>query len=452
MFASWLFDKAPFTVPDAFGTIVNTDNTFRQLFIVEETHSFSPNVLNTVRLGYNFEKSKGNFPLSTTNPLASDPSLAVIPGGAAPAVSIGGGYTVYLGGLATGASEAVAWNSYQLYDDAFFTRGKHTFKFGGSVENMRMGLQSGISRGRYAFSNLSSFLTNQPSSFKGVDPLHTKAVADYRQTLFGLYAQDDWKLRPNLSLNLGVRYEPATTFAEGRGRLAFLYDVTQAVAHLGNPGYSNSTLTNFSPRLGFAYDPFNNGKTSVRGAVGLFEALPLIYQWSVEEVNVAPQGLVATATNRTLLHGTFPGSAYQQLSVTALAAVVTDKNPKPSRVLQWNLSLQRQLTKKLSATATYVGSSSEHLPVATADTNIVIPNLIQGRYVTPLGGAKVNPHFGKIASQFYNGHAHYHALQAQITQQVTRGLSFQGSFTYGKSLDNGSINTPTPTPVHRFLI
>jgi hypothetical protein len=441
LFGSWLFDRTPFTVPDAFDTVVNTDFTFRQLFIVEETHSFSPHLLNTFRLGYNFEQSEANFPDHAVNPLANDPSIGAIPGGAAPGVTIGGGYTAYLGGLATNNAVRAHWNSYQLYDDAFYSRGKHTFKFGGSVEDMRMGLMNGLNRGKYSFSNMSDFLTNQPNNYQGVAPTNTKAYGDFRQALFGLYLQDDWKARPNLTVNLGIRYEPLTTFMDAQGRVSFLYSVSQAAPHVGNPAYGNSTLTNFSPRIGFAYDPFNDGKTSVRAAFGLFEALPLIYQWALRQVTVAPQGFSATATDRAQLAGTFPGNSFPQLTKSALTAEATNQNPKPSYVAQWNLSLQRQLTKKTSAILTYVGSSSEHLPVATESVNLVVPIFVQGRYVSPnpIGSGKVvNPNFGKITGQFYEGHAHYHALLAGISQDVTRGLSFHGSFTYGKSLDDGS--------------
>jgi outer membrane receptor protein involved in Fe transport len=87
-------------------------------------------------------------------------------------------------------------------------------------------------------------------------------------TFLGANVQDDWRLRPNLTLNLGLRYELTTVMTETHGKLINLVNMTDASAHLGEPLYQNPTRRNFEPRVGLAWDPFRDGKTAVRGGVG----------------------------------------------------------------------------------------------------------------------------------------------------------------------------------------
>ena len=84
-------------------------------------------------------------------------------------------------------------------------------------------------------------------------------------------------MRSNLTLNLGVRYEMGTVIKEVNGKLANLRNLTDPTATIGDPYYNNPTLKNFAPRIGFAWDPFKDGKTAVRGGFGMFDIVPLPY-------------------------------------------------------------------------------------------------------------------------------------------------------------------------------
>jgi hypothetical protein len=110
----------------------------------------------------------------------------------------------------------------------------------------------------------------------------------FRQTIVGTYFQDDWRWRPNVTLNLGLRYEMATVPTEVQGKLTVLRHLTDAQPHLGDPLFSNPTLRNFEPRVGVSWDPFDDGKTSLSVGFGMFDVLPLPYLIQFNEVNSAP--------------------------------------------------------------------------------------------------------------------------------------------------------------------
>src|SRR2546429_5713642 len=111
---------------------------------------------------------------------------------------------------------------------------------------------------------------------RGVVP--TAVTPRYMRTsIFGAYVQDDWRVRPNLTLNLGLRYEVTTGISEIQGKLTNLPTINAASPRLGAPYFRNPTLRNFEPRVGFSWDPFRTGKTAVRGGFGFFDVLPLLY-------------------------------------------------------------------------------------------------------------------------------------------------------------------------------
>ena len=440
LFGLYLYDATPFQTPDALDNQLLGSHTNRQIVVLEENHIFSPTLINTVRFGYNREAVANAASVSAINSLAKDPSLGAVPGRNAAQLTISK-LTTFVGGIDASSSYFYHWNSFQVYDDAFLTRGNHSLKFGVAVERMDLNMLSqSFPSGAFTFTSLSNFLTNKPKRFTS-GFINTLTPRGLRQTLVGAYAQDDWHARPGLTLNLGLRYEMTTVPTEVQGKLSNLLNITDSAAHLGDPFFSNPTLGNFEPRVGFAWDPFGNGKTAVRGGFGLFDVLPLPYQTLLLTLNSQPFSRVGATS--TLPTGSFYTGALPLIGASGERQTYLEQKPKRDYVMQWNLNVQRELTSGLTALIGYVGSRGVHQPFRVDDANIVMPKLTSAGYLIPSpesSGIPINPAFGDIRAMFYEGNSHYHALEVGIRKKMSRGLQVQGSFTWGKTIDSSSAS------------
>jgi hypothetical protein len=439
IFGTYLFDKSPYTSPDGLDNVLLGNLTLRQIFAAEETHLFGPNLVNSVRFGYNRASADIQTASTAINPVAADPSLGAIPGQNAAQVSISG-ISPLTGGKGGITQDFYRWNSFQGYDDAFMTRGAHSLKFGVAVERMQFnGTGTPNPSGVFTFDTLSNFLTNHPKRFQaGIAT--TSPERGLRQTLFGAYLQDDWRWRPSLTVNLGLRYEMVTVLTEVQNKLANLIHLTDPTPHLGNPFFDNPTLRNFEPRMGFAWDPFHTGKTAVRGGFGLFDSLPLPVEFITMTSQATP--FFALGAVNKLPAGSFFAGAAQLLTATNLRQSYIEQHPHRAYVMQWNFNIQRELAPNLTALIGYVGSRGVHLPFRVDDGNIVIPRLTPVGYVwpSPIGsGTVINPNFGGgIRQLFYMSNSFYDALELGIVKRMSHGLQLQTSYTWGKSIDNNS--------------
>ena len=448
--ATYLGDNTPYSAPDNLNAVLNKTTTNRQIPVLEETHIFSPSLVNSARGGYSRVGALNNVGLVAINPLAADPSLAGVPGQYASQVFMSG-VTTFTGGLKANGPGQFYWNSFQGYDDAFWTHGTHSLKFGAAAERMQLNMyQLSDASGTYNFATLPDFLSNNPKRF-------TVAISEnpgrgLRQTLLGFYAQDDWRARPNLTLNAGLRWEMTTVPTELEGRIGTLINLTDPEPKCGKlvagcassgPFFSNPTLHNFDPRVGFAWDPFRNGKMAVRGGFGMFAVLPIISVF-FPSTGVYPfqgTGFVSSAT--TDLQGSFYTGAPQLLGPGSHAGAIYEQHASRSYVMQWNLNVQRELAPSLTALVGYVGSRGVHQPFRVDDFDIALP--IQKTpsgylFQNPVGGngATLNTNFGDIAGVFYEGNSFYNALEVGVQKRMSHGVELQGSFTWGKSIDTGS--------------
>ena len=471
LFGTYLFDRTPYSSPDPFGNVLLGSLTSRQIVAAEETHSFTPTFINAVRFGYNHESVNNNQSLTPINPAASDPSLAAFSGRDAAFIHIGGGPTDMPGGVGGLPTYFYRWNSFQAYDDAFFNRGTHSIKFGFAFERMLMQATALTDpNGIWNFVDLPSFLQGQGTKFQG-GVAASLTPRNLRQSIFGGYVQDDWRARPSLTLNLGLRYEMATVPTETAGKLVNLRHITDPLPVCGvlvagscasaGPLFSNPTLHNFEPRIGFAWDPFHNGRMAIRGGAGLFDVLPLPYQFILMETQAIPffqyttikasSPPPASCSPGTTL--TFPLVDPCLIAGNRLRTTFIDSIPKRNYVMQWNLNLQYQLTPNLAAMVAYVGSRGVHQPFRVDEADLVIPTLTPSGYLWPqvdvngnltsgpnAGNSPnpINPAFGSIRGMFYQGLSYYNALELQLARRMSHGFQMQSTFTWAKSMDTSS--------------
>src|ERR1700680_3095697 len=338
LFGTYLYDKTPYTSPDLFDNIQLESLTKRQFFVLEETHIFSSNFTNSVRLGVNREYANNDQSVKAINPLSGDPTLGAAPGKDASLVVVGNGITDLDGGLGSLATWLFRWASMQAYDDAFLTKGLHSLKFGVGFERMQLNLATLTGPGTFKFANFHDFLTNTPSQFSSslIDP----GGRGLRESLVAFYVQDDWRFRPNLTFNLGLRYEMTTVPTEETGRLSTLLSITDQNPHLGNPYFLNPTRRDFEPQIGFSWDSFRNGKTAVRGGFGIFDVLPLPYEFMTMTDNAAPFAEGGSVKNKKTaldplgtLHGAFFAGAFGLQNPSAPQEAYVEQKPHRNYVM-----------------------------------------------------------------------------------------------------------------------
>jgi carboxypeptidase family protein/TonB-dependent receptor-like protein len=446
MFGTWFYDKAQISQPEPMNNWVAASSSFREMITLGENHIFSSSLVNDFRAGYTRVHTVANTPIQTINPLATDTSLGAFPGRAAAAVAVPG-LTNFVGGVGGLSPSNYAWNTWQFYDDAFLTKGVHSLKFGFAFERDQDN-PFGLNRpnGSYSFGSLTGFLLNEPQQFDGAIA-STYARKGLRQSIFGGYVQDDWRFRPNLTLNLGLRYEAVTVPTEIGDRIVNLVTLTTpSPGRLGNPYFNNPSLRDFEPRVGFSWDPTHNGKTAIRGAFGIFDALPLQFIMRHPSMQSYPYGVILTAGGTDLPAGSFPTGAVEHGAAAGASAsqtAVIQDNPPRNYVMIWNLNVQQQLTPSTSITLGYVGNHGVHMVNRWDDANIVVPTATSAGYLWPFpagSGTVINPTVGTVRFIEWGGTSLYDALVAQVSKRMSHGFQVQGSYTWGKILDTGSAS------------
>jgi hypothetical protein len=448
IFGSFQYDRATSSQPDPNNDVLLGNKTGRTYIALEETHIFNPQLINSARFGFN-RSVANNTGLSAINPAANNPALnSGYSGSDNPQIDVPGFASAQPGLNQFGqpAFNAVQ-NSFQGYDDVFLTKGIHALKFGFSVERIQYNIIMNAPAGDYGFGSLNDLLINQPTNLGQALPCCVYTNQGLRSSIFAGYVQDDIRLRSNLMVNVGVRYEMSTVPSEVHGLLITIPSVLNQsfqTAHLGNGIFKNPTLRNFEPRVGFAWDPFRDGKTSVRAGFGMFDVLPLPFYLGQVETSAYPFSSSGTVNN--LPFGSFPNEAYSILasqingSVGVRVAYI-DPHPKRDYVMQWNLSLQRQLTSNLTAMVAYVGSRGVHEPFRADDMNDVLPLQSAGPpYVWPApgSGAPVNPLLGRIDGLAWVNNSSFNALEAHIDKRLSHGFLIGGSYTWERAIDQGS--------------
>ena len=466
IFGTYLYDNSHQTEPDEMNNKLISNQSKRQTFALEWNHVFSPALLNSFRLGYNRDNTASPNGAKAINPAAADPQFGFDPGVSVGALQIDTAYTTFSGGTIVAFPFEFHWNSYQFFDNIYYTKGIHSLKFGANAERIQEKFfGADTPGGNFTFNTLADFLGNHPASWSN-DVTGTETPRHVFMSIAAGYIQDDIHFRPNLTFNVGLRYEFAEVPYEADGKLSNLRMLTSTPnvtpdPHLGSPYFRNPTKKDWEPRIGFAWDPFKNGKSSVRGGFGMFDVLPMPAQLGggldssspfAEKVNIGDPG--------TLIN-TFPTKVNSLPPGNTGAYYLMDFNPKRPLVLQWNLSIERQLTSSTTLGIGYVGSRGEHLWIQS-DANAIQPTLLpDGNLQWPCpDGLQTNPNTkltyctgftgegdnsrpdpnisGTISIANWSGWYSYHALQVQVKKAMSHGFQIGGNYTWAKNIDIGS--------------
>ncbi len=339
-----------------------------------------------------------------------------------------------------------------IKENVSLTRPSHTFKFGMEYNRFRhpLHIASGNDNGNFGFDDLELFLQAVPSNFQITLPTGAmvqgqphRNLRDYNiaYSLFGFYLQDNWKVLPSLTFNLGLRYEFMTLPTERDGNVATLRNFMDPSFTVG-PLFTNPTKRSFSPRFGFAWSP-GDRRTSLRGGFGIYYDHPVLHRWNSSLGEMPPIQVAGGIRDTDVDLIDFPNALFTQGDRLASTpnGRFTQFEARPTYVYRWSLTLQRELGPWIMS-AGYSGLRAAHL-IVSMDGNI---NRWDGwpeqvptgdKFFRSNSGA-INPAFNTMWPQAPFGNSYYNALQVNVQRRLTAGLQFQGAYTFSKNIDQGS--------------
>jgi outer membrane receptor protein involved in Fe transport len=467
-----------------------------QIFTARETHIFSPNFLNTLNFGFNRtfflwnlgvtvpvpETINGGNPFTIPNGGVMSPDgLPVLP-----VVSITG--LTSIGAFSSGTTVTPRWIGYTggtLNDDVDILRGKHAFRFGVQYKKWDDNVYNSAStyQGTIAFQSLQNLLAGKANTFTQTIP-GSDLGRGYRSWLIGLYGEDTYRVMSNLTLTLGLRWEMVPGPHESLNRLSNLYNPnTDKIPESGGT-YFHGSPRNFEPRIGITWDPFHNGKTSVRAGFGIFHDEIEAYYYFIQEGHVLPYAnnasLKASPPSNPLPSWPAPSiSQLQALPTTNQAfAAVMPLYPKSPAKYSYNLEIQRQLPWKMIMSIGYVGSFGRNLgrPIGWSDYNPMIqaPGSTVGCDPTEVGcgcpptatssclfwpgkGLKAtqcsssittncstlnNPAWSTVSGTVFDSNSFYNSAEVRLQRQIASGVNLQFGYTHLSCWTDSSGETP----------
>ncbi|MBI2818004.1 MAG: TonB-dependent receptor [Acidobacteria bacterium] len=425
---------ARYTTDDAEQTRVSSYPQFKdvlgsraQYASLADNHVFSPRLLNVARFSYSRTRLAINSPIGI-----SGPEFSFVPGREIGSISIGG-----VSNLGADSSTPMhhKQNIFTWSDDLFYTPGRQSLKIGALINRYQQYmLMSAFARGTVNFADLNSFLLARPSSYNAVT---RGSILDrtYAYSTLGFYVQDDVRVAPRVTLNLGLRYEFLTQIQEIRGYGAALRDIQHDEETTKGVPFRNPSLRNLSPRFGFAWDVNGNGRMALRGGFALlYDIGNLGTALSAENTAMPPfssRSTVSGPTATTLFSIPF----FFPSGVVGRSIRLVDYSIQQPHLLQYNFTVERQLPSNVAVTLAYAGSRGINL-VTTTEGNPRVPQVLSdGRQYWAGTESRMNPFWADIELHTANGNSWYNSLQIAVIKSLSNGLQFQSSYTWSKTID-----------------
>jgi hypothetical protein len=500
----FFFSNAPhfLALPDnaanvpGFGANRKNDN---RLISLQNIHTFSARTVNEARLGYSlvYSDSFGRHPVKDSDVgimranASAYPGLGQIRIGATGALGVGNAGTTALiiGNPGTNVDLKFDDSAITLVDILSLTWGRHSLRIGGGVIYYRTNVTANNNRrGAIGFQSFDSFLLGLATSSLNAEGINTRFM---RAADYSLFLQDDWKVSPKLTLNLGLRYELNLSPYETRGAIGTfdpaLYQPRMEVDSGGNPvgppvggfvqagnvipqydlagvpNVSKRVFTsvdpnNFGPRVGFAYAPFDSCHLTLRGGYGIYFSRPSTTHIN-NTINAPPTYTLRRSPAGALVPLENPFFALPSqdqfpafVPGVLLSSSTLDRRLRTAYFHQYNASLQYSLSQNLMLEVAYVGTSGHNLfrnvrinQARLASTQQPIVNAVTGQVITtntPSNTLLRAPYQGADIVGFqqfqFTAESSYNSLQMSLTRRLSRGLQLLASYTFAKSIDNAS--------------
>jgi hypothetical protein len=410
----------------------DTRHSHRQIFTLNETHTFGPSLVNEARFGFN--RIHIIFtPNNLLNPADFGINEGINQSIGLPQINVSGNALNF--GGPSGFPQGRGDTTFVLSDTLNYQWGSHALKIGGEFRRF-LNNNFNLDTGAFVFPSVASFIAGNASSFTITLGDRPSSIS---QGALGAFVQDNYKLRPNLTLELGLRYDWNMSPTERFNRFVVFDPATDSLARVNNgvaPVYQTNNK-NFQPRVGFAWDPFKDGKTSLRGAYAVLVDQPVTNVVTPVSANPPLATPLAATTSGTGLH--FENAA-SFASAAGLAPANVDHGFDNAYVQSWNLNAQREVMRGLGVTVGYFGSKGTHLRISR---NINQPVGGVRPFVRLSSSSPILPGslLGNITQIESTGNSSYNALWITAEKRLSRGLQFNTSYTWSKSIDYNSLNS-----------
>ena len=427
IFVRYTYDDGGVIAPDAFNFGQSSLVNRNQYVTIEEKKIVTPQFLNVFRLSFNRSKTNDQQEALRTD---IPPELNFIPGRPFGSVSVGGLPTNL---SVVGNPRLNFLNLWEIGDSITYTRGTHSIK-AGFLSKIFLYNHSSFRNfgGAFRFNSLQDFLEATAETFQallpGADPHRS-----WKQTLHAFYLQDDIQLTPSITVNLGLRYEIMSVPEERWNKSTTLVELDDPTTTVG-PMFRHPGKKHFGPRLGLAWDVFGDGKTSVRSGFGISYNHILPYLYSFTAIRNPPffqEGFVSDPP--------FNGEealALAQAGPTILQFIQFDVST-PS-MMQYNLTLEREIRPNLVLKVGYVGSRGYHLSAAREGNGPDPEILPDGRKFFAEGLPNKNPNFRLFYLIRMDAQSFYNSFRLGLDKRFSHGFQIQGSYTLSKSLDESA--------------